>query len=202
MYVTGRSYIETANLIDNKLIPKPRLFFSDLGATLNIENQKVENPLINNVIGSNELIDILSIIRTCLSVKIIYSSNNRLTLKILRENSTLDRAIKLLRETNADIYVFSEYINILPKGVNKGAAAKLVLDKMGEFYDLICMVGDSDDDLHLWVKFGQLKIIKYVISCCGIRDKHEWPSDVIFIDGINQLFITMKGDIASKQLFN
>ncbi len=164
VYLTGRTCDETAALVAAGKIPRPRLAFSDLGITLMRDLVTCKNPLIRIGISPDDHKLIRAVARRCQSLELQVVRENRVSFIIKSADANMERTVVAMRQANADVHVSQKYVDALPRGVNKGTAADLVVSTCGNGYEGIVVIGDSENDLHIWRGYCVDNVTRFLVA--------------------------------------
>ena len=186
VYLTGRTQDAVLEMMGSGAVPLSALTFCDLGVTLLRGRQRRDNPLLRgHEISHADREEILAAARSFPWLRDQVTIENRLSFVIEEGGPDVGEAVSAMKRTGVDVFVSGRYLDVLPKGVNKGTAAQFVLDSQGHAYDYVILVGDSAGDLHLTVRVGRASAVRLRVGAdASLRALgEEWG--IVEVDGVH-----------------
>lgn len=188
VYLTGRTQDSVLAMMGSGALPPSALTFCDLGVTLLRGRQRRGNPLLlGHEINHADREQILEAARSFRWLRNQVILDNRLSFVTDQRGVDLDAAVRAMARTGVDVFVSDRYLDVLPKGVNKGTAAQLVLDRHGHAYDRVVLIGDSANDLHLAVRVDRASAVRLRVGADGGLRTLDKERDIVAVDGIHSV---------------
>jgi HAD superfamily hydrolase (TIGR01484 family) len=185
VYLTGRPVDAVVKLISSGSVPSPVLVFCNLGTTLLVGLESRTNPLLSGRnLSRREKKRIRDVARASPSLTEQIIRDNRLSFAISPGKGTIEDTIAAMRSTSVDIWVTHEYVDVLPKGVNKRTAAEFLIARHGSAYQAIVIVGDSENDLHLQAESRHRHIYRIRVVSDGRLPTDNSDHRVKVVNGI------------------
>lgn len=164
VYVTGRTLAETYDSIWHQELPEPDIIVADVGTTWCWWNQSewINHPFQESLNGFPK-IEIRHRLAQIKSLKIQnIRAEYRVSYFVNKLKVNRKQVEYLLKELSVDCLWSKNYLDVLPKGVNKLTAAKWIVDKLPVNCNII-LAGDSANDEHLYLNNGDKRIFKIVM---------------------------------------
>lgn len=153
VFVTGRGIESVIPLLNDPMIPTPQFIIADVGATVCDGNTLVPIDSIQHEIESNwpsvyEIQEAFSSIPGLVYQRV---PQQRRCSYYYDQETKIDDVREIAEQLGCDVITsVSKYLDILPKGVNKGSTLKKLVDFLGFPEDRILVAGDTLNDLSLF----------------------------------------------------
>ena len=154
IFVTGRGVGSIRPLLDDPFVPNPQYIIADVGATI------VHGDTLEPVASIQEEIEAVwpGTARVRQSLKpfdfLIYQEvpQERRCSFLLAEERRIEEIRKVVEEDLGCDLLFSagQYLDVLPRGVSKGAALLRLLEHTGLDHEYVVVAGDTLNDLSLF----------------------------------------------------
>jgi len=152
IYATGRSVESVLDLVSNTSVPKPEVIIAEMGTVIWWSNLRRECKLWPPVYAAwdrGEICSLLSIYKELVLQPEEYQSEHKLSYFAddFDNNFLMELNWKITQKGYMAnlIYSYNQYLDILPAGLDKGAAVDFVIRQM-EFVDQVIVAGDSGND--------------------------------------------------------
>ncbi len=156
VFVTGRNTELILPVLDDMFIPTPDYIIGDVGATvINGKTQEHIQPLQHNISKRwQEALKDISKIPELKSLDVQDQPQERRKSFYIDEEKVDPQAIiKMLEACNCDVlHSNSIYLDILPKGVNKGATLHALIEQLGIPHENVMVAGDTMNDFSMYDK--------------------------------------------------
>lgn len=153
VFVTGRGLESILPLFRNEFVPKPDYIICDVGATIiNGTTYEPIEPLQENIkknwAGTFNTLQHFKHIEWLQYQQV---PQQRRCSFFLKDAALLPEVERLAVEINCDVlYSAARFLDILPKGVNKGSSLINLIDHLGIPSDKILVAGDTLNDLAMY----------------------------------------------------
>ncbi len=153
VFVTGRNTEIILPILDDMFIPNPHFIIGDVGATV-VNGQTLEHvqPLQNHISSRwhKTVADIMDITDIKTLERQEQPQERRMSFYVSSDQMP-DDLISTLKTRNCDVLYSNDiYLDILPKGINKGATLKALIDHLGIDHDRVMVAGDTMNDLSMY----------------------------------------------------
>lgn len=153
VFVTGRGVETVLPLFNDANIPRPHYIISDVGATI-VDGQSLQavEPLQSAIKGRwPGTVNILRHFRDIAWLEFQQVPQQRRCSFFLKDPSFLQQAKELADEINCDVlYSAGRFLDVLPKGVNKGSSLTNLVDHLRVPSAEILVAGDTLNDLAMY----------------------------------------------------
>lgn len=153
VFVTGRGIESILPLFNDAFVPKPNYIICDVGATiLNGKTYEPVEPLQENIKKSwTGTFNILQHFKHIDWLQYQQVPQQRRCSFFLKDAALLPKVKKLAEEINCDvIYSAGKFLDILPKGVNKGSSLTNLIHHLEVPAEEVLVAGDTLNDLAMY----------------------------------------------------
>lgn len=153
VFVTGRGLESILPLFNDGFVPKPNYIICDVGATiLNGKTYEPVEPLQENIKKNwTGTFNILQHFKNIDWLQYQQVPQQRRCSFFLKDVTRLQEIKKLADEINCDVlYSASKFLDILPKGVNKGSSLTNLIHHLQIPADKVLVAGDTLNDLAMY----------------------------------------------------
>lgn len=153
VFVTGRGVANIYPLFVNNAIPRPAYIIADVGATVVYGNtfeqvEEVQSAIKSNWPGSSEVLQHFKDIEWLQYQPV---PQQRRCSFYLKDETKLPLIAQMAAEINCDvIYSAGKFLDVLPKGVNKGTTLVSLLNHLQVDDEKVLVAGDTLNDLAMY----------------------------------------------------
>jgi glucosylglycerol-phosphate synthase len=152
-FVTGRGVESVLPLFSDPLVPTPTYVIADVGATIITAHDlrpvaAVQQPIEDRWIGVSRVVRALSGVKGIRRQRV---PQERRCSYLLDDPAALPTVRSRLASLDVDLLLSADrYLDVLPRGVSKGAALVALIDEMGIAPDDVIVAGDTLNDLSMF----------------------------------------------------
>lgn len=153
IFVTGRGLESVMPLLNDPIIPNPDYIICDVGATIvnghTLEPVEIlQSEIEKNWPGSLKVREALAEIPDLIHQEV---PQQRRSSYFVQDESTIEKVRVLAAKLNCDVvHSAGKYLDILPKGINKGSSLKKLIRYLRFNTDEVLVAGDTLNDLAMY----------------------------------------------------
>ncbi|MCL4638702.1 MULTISPECIES: glucosylglycerol-phosphate synthase [Olivibacter] len=153
VFVTGRGLETVIPLLNDPLIPTPDYIIADVGATIVNGHTLDKIEPIQSEIERNwtEVFDLRQALATIEGIEPQEVPQQRRSSFYYSNGVDLTKVMDIAEKKNLDVITsVDKYLDLLPKGVNKGSTLRKLIDMLGVADERVLVAGDTMNDLAMF----------------------------------------------------
>ncbi|MDM8176385.1 glucosylglycerol-phosphate synthase [Olivibacter sp. LS-1] len=153
VFVTGRGLETVIPLLNDPLIPTPDYIIADVGATIVNGHTLDKIEPIQSEIERNwtEVFDLRQTLATIEGIEPQEVPQQRRSSFYYSNGVDLTKVMDIAEKKNLDVITsVDKYLDLLPKGVNKGSTLRKLIDMLGVADERVLVAGDTMNDLAMF----------------------------------------------------
>ena len=194
--LTGRTVGEATALVQEGKTPIPRMGISDLGTSVFWGSRAWLGNFLLPRISPDTHKHVRVVASRCRRLKPQTITDQRLSFIVQADVEDLDAVVAKMERPDVDVRITEPYLDILPKGVNKGSAAQHILEHYAHSYTGVALVGNSENDTHLCADAGDTPTWRYFVRSPQSGAACVDCEDLKIVKGVEDLDRTMRSDIS------
>src|SRR5690606_22615805 len=153
VFVTGRGLETVIPLLNDPLIPTPDYIIADVGATIVNGHTLDKIEPIQSEIERNwtEVFDLRQALATIEGIEPQEVPQQRRSSFYYSNGVDLTKVMDIAEKKNLDVITsVDKYLDLLPKGVNKGSTLRKLINMLGVADERVLVAGDTMNDLAMF----------------------------------------------------
>lgn len=153
VFVTGRGLETVIPLLNDPLIPTPDYIIADVGATIVNGHTLDKIEPIQSEIERNwtEVYDLRQQLAAIDGIEVQEVPQQRRSSFFYSKGVDLNKVLDIAEKKNLDVITsVDKYLDLLPKGVNKGSTLRKLVDMLGAASENVLVAGDTLNDLAMF----------------------------------------------------